>query len=68
MNKKLIRLVEKRMKDLERGKDTLVDADEVWKNLGIFESMPEEEDLKLDRELKSSWWKKNRPRFLAKMQ
>ncbi len=30
-----LRLAQKRMKDLEEGKDQLVDADEVWKNLGI---------------------------------
>lgn len=30
-----LRLAEKRLKDLEEGRDTLIDAEEVWKNLGI---------------------------------
>lgn len=30
-----LKLAEKRMKELEKGKDKLLDADEVWKHLGI---------------------------------
>jgi predicted DNA-binding protein len=30
-----LKLAEKRMKELEQGRDTLLDANEVWKNLGI---------------------------------
>jgi len=30
-----LKLAENRMKELEKGKDKLIDADEVWKNLGI---------------------------------
>lgn len=30
-----IKLAEKRMKELEKGRDKLIDAEEVWKNLGI---------------------------------
>lgn len=30
-----LKLAEKRMKELEKGKEKLLDADEVWKNLGI---------------------------------
>jgi predicted transcriptional regulator len=30
-----LRLVQKRMKDLEAGRDTVVDAREVWEDLGI---------------------------------
>ena len=30
-----IKIAEKRMKDLEKGCDKLIDAEEVWKNLGI---------------------------------
>jgi predicted DNA-binding protein len=30
-----IKLAEKRMKDLEKGREKLIDAEEVWKNLGI---------------------------------
>lgn len=38
------------------------------KDLITRSRMTEEEALKLDRELKSNWWKKNRQHFLAKMQ
>ena len=30
-----LELVKKRMKDLEEGRDEIIDADEVWKELGI---------------------------------
>lgn len=30
-----LKLAKKRMKDLEKGRDRLLDADEVWKKLGI---------------------------------
>jgi len=30
-----LEVAKKRMKDLEEGKDKLIDADEVWKELGI---------------------------------
>lgn len=30
-----LELVKKRMKDLEEGRDEVIDADEVWKELGI---------------------------------
>jgi len=30
-----LRLARKRMKELEAGRDTLIDAEEVWKDLGI---------------------------------
>ena len=30
-----LELVKKRMKDLEEGTDEIIDADEVWKELGI---------------------------------
>lgn len=30
-----LKLAEKRMKDLEKGRDKLIDAEEVWKDLGI---------------------------------
>jgi len=30
-----LKVVKKRMKDLEEGRDKLIDAEEVWKNLGI---------------------------------
>lgn len=30
-----LRLAEKRMGDLKKGKDKIFDAEEVWKNLGI---------------------------------
>lgn len=30
-----LKLAEKRMKELEKGQDKLIDAEEVWKNLGI---------------------------------
>lgn len=30
-----LKLAENRMKELEKGKDKLIDADEVWRNLGI---------------------------------
>jgi RHH-type rel operon transcriptional repressor/antitoxin RelB len=28
-------LAEKRMQDLEKGEDTIIDAEDVWKNIGI---------------------------------
>ena len=30
-----LKLAKKRMKELEEGRDKLIDADEVWKDLGI---------------------------------
>ncbi len=30
-----LKLAEKRMKELENGRDKLIDAEEVWKDLGI---------------------------------
>ena len=30
-----LKLAEKRMSDLKKGKDRIIDAEEVWKNLGI---------------------------------
>lgn len=30
-----LKLAEKRMKDLEKGRDKLIDAEEAWKDLGI---------------------------------
>lgn len=30
-----LKLAKKRMKELEKGQDKIVDAEEVWKNLGI---------------------------------
>ncbi len=30
-----LKVVKKRMKDLEEGRDKLIDAEEVWKDLGI---------------------------------
>jgi predicted DNA-binding protein len=30
-----LKVVKKRMKDLKEGRDKLIDAEEVWKNLGI---------------------------------
>ncbi|MBW1716991.1 MAG: CopG family transcriptional regulator [Deltaproteobacteria bacterium] len=30
-----LKVVKKRMRDLEEGRDKLIDAEEVWKNLGI---------------------------------
>ncbi len=30
-----LKLAETRMKELEKGRDKLIDAEEVWKNLGI---------------------------------
>ncbi len=30
-----IKLAEKRMKELEKGRDKLIDAEEVWKKLGM---------------------------------
>ena len=30
-----LKLAQKRMKELESGQDKLIDAEEVWKNLGI---------------------------------
>jgi predicted DNA-binding protein len=30
-----LRLAEKRMKDLKKGRDKIFDAEEVWKNLGL---------------------------------
>ncbi len=30
-----LKVVKKRMKDLEEGQDKLIDAEEVWKDLGI---------------------------------
>ena len=30
-----LKLAEKRMKDLEKGRDKIIDAEEVWKDLGI---------------------------------
>ena len=31
-----LKLAEKRMKDLEKGRDKLIDAEEAWKDLGIY--------------------------------
>jgi len=30
-----VRLAEKRMKELEKGRDKLIDAEEIWKKIGI---------------------------------
>jgi predicted transcriptional regulator len=30
-----LKLVQKRMKDLKEGRDTTIDADDVWKEIGI---------------------------------
>lgn len=30
-----LKLVQKRMKDLKEGRDTIVDAEDVWKEIGI---------------------------------